>query len=213
MGFPYGRSGSVACFNGLALPLRKHRERDIIHAMSRVSAAVGPDEARHAAGLRWVMWAAPAVFLVHDLEEVVTVEPWLATHRADLPTVVQPLAALTQSQFATGVLILFAGMVVATFHGRRRVRQGRFPALFLFTAGMLVANAISHLLQAAFFGGYTPGVITALLLVVPYGLVLAHRFIASHLMTLRTGIAFLAVGALAQIPVVILTLLVVSRRG
>jgi hypothetical protein len=159
---------------------------------------------------RWI-WAGPVVFLVHDTEEILTVERWLRTHRGELPAVVQPFATVTTGQFALAVGSLFIGFLAVAAHGAGQARRGRASVPLLLVAGALVANGITHLAQAAYFRGYTPGVVTALALVLPYGYSLGARLLASGLVTRRALAGALTAGAVAQIPVIALVLL--ALRG
>ena len=156
----------------------------------------------------WIR-AAPVVFLVHDAEEILTVEPWLRTHRGELPAVVQPFAAVTTAQFALAVGMLFVGFLAVAAHGARQARRGRASVPFLLVAGALVANGLTHLAQAAYFRGYSPGVVTALVLVLPYGYLLGARLLASGLVTRRALAGALAAGAITQVPIAALALLAV----
>ncbi len=156
----------------------------------------------------WIL-AGPAVFLVHDTEEILTVSSWIRAHRAELPRVLQPFLGITTRQFAVAVSLLFVGFLAAAIHGARRARERRSSAVFLLVAGALVGNALTHLAQAAFFRGYTPGVVTALFVVLPYGYLLGERLQASGLVPRRTWLAAVAVGTVAQVPIAVLALLAV----
>ena len=156
----------------------------------------------------WI-WAGPVVFLLHDAEEILTVESWYRAHRADLPAQVQPFATVTTGQFALAVALLFVGLLAAAIHAVRQARRGRASVPFLLVAGALTANGLTHLAQAAYFRGYTPGVVTALLLVLPYGYLLGTRLLAVGLATRRALVTAVATGAVAQIPIAVLALLAV----
>ena len=154
----------------------------------------------------WI-WLAPVVFLVHDAEELATVAGWLRTHAAALPRVVQPhAAAITTSGMAVSVAILFVLFVMAAWDGARRARLGRRSWPFLLAAGALAGNALTHLAQAAYFGGYTPGVVTAVLLCVPYAILLADALEHAGLLSRRDGVRLLAIGVLIQGPIVLAAL-------
>jgi hypothetical protein len=155
---------------------------------------------------RWIL-AAPAVFLVHDGEELLTIVPWLRSHRAVLPAIVQPLADVTTPQLAVAMLVLFAGLVAAAIHGVHRARQGRRSLLFLVLAGALVGNGLTHLGQALAFRGYTPGLITALLVVLPYGYGLGRELRAHRMLSPRAWVGFVTLGIVLQIPIIVGTLL------
>ena len=159
---------------------------------------------------RWI-WAGPAVFLMHDAEEILTVAPWLRDHRAELPSVLRPFTGITTAEFALAVLVLFLGFLAVAAHGARRARQGRTSIPFLLVAGTFVANGITHLGQAALLRGYTPGAVTALLLVLPYGVLLGEQLRRRGLVTRGTWVGVVAAGALLQVPIVALVLLAVRR--
>jgi uncharacterized protein with HXXEE motif len=155
--------------------------------------------------VRWI-WAAPCVFLVHDAEEIATVAPWLRNNRADLPTAIQPFATVTTEQFTLGVGLLFLILLACTLHAVRRARAGHRSLPFLLVVGALVANGITHLFQAAAFRGYRPGLVTAVILVIPYGIGLGEQLRTDGLMSRGLWLGMIALGALLQVPIVIGTL-------
>ena len=153
----------------------------------------------------WI-WLGPVAFLVHDAEEIVAIVPWLRAHGARLPAIVRPLAGIDTRQFALAVGVLLAGYALAAWHGARAVRRGGKPLPWLLATGALVANALTHILQALYFGGYTPGVVTALSVVLPYGYAagraLRHHGVVSAA-TLRWAVA---AGLALQVPLALLAL-------
>jgi hypothetical protein len=145
--------------------------------------------------------------VVHDGEELLTIVPWLRAHRAALPDIMQPLADVTTPQLALAMLVLLGGLAVAAIHGVHRARQGRRSLLFLVLAGALVGNGLTHLGQALVFRGYTPGLITALLVVLPYGYGLGCELRAHRMLSPRVWVGFVALGIALQIPIIVGTLL------
>jgi hypothetical protein len=158
---------------------------------------------------RWI-WAAPVVFLIHDGEEMATIVPWLQAHRAQLPALVQPLTAVTTQQFTLAVGVLFVGVLLAATHGAMRARRGLRSIPFLLIAGALVGNGVTHLMQAVYFREYTPGLATAVLLVLPYGLFLGRALQSSGLIKRNTWLRVIALGAIIQIPIVVALLFAVA---
>jgi hypothetical protein len=150
---------------------------------------------------RWI-WAAPLVFLIHDSEEIATVVPWLHTHRERLPALVQPLTAMTTQEFALAVGLLFVGVLLASTHGAMRARRGARSIPFLLIAGALIGNGVTHVMQVVYFREYTPGVVTAALLVLPYGFLLGRALEESKLASRTTWLGAIALGAIIQGPIV-----------
>ena len=160
---------------------------------------------------RWI-WAAPAAFLVHDAEELLTVERWLRTHATELPAALRPLLDVTTRQFAVAVAVLAAGFLLAAAHGARQARRDALSLPFLLAAGALVGNALTHVGQAALLGGYTPGVATAVLVVLPYGLGLGRTLRAHRLASARRYAAAVGAGVLLQIPLALMALAIGRAR-
>jgi hypothetical protein len=160
--------------------------------------------------IRWIL-AAPVVFAVHDGEELAAMVPWLRAHRTALPDVVRPYADISTRQLALAMLVLFAGLAAASWHGTRQARRGVRPTLFLLLAGALVGNGLSHLGQALAFRGYTPGLATAVLIVLPYGVALGRRLDASGVLSTRAWGGFVVLGIVLQIPIIGATLLLTGR--
>jgi len=152
------------------------------------------------------MWLGPLAFLVHDAEEIATVAPWLRANRSALPAAAQPFAHVTTEQFALGVAVLFVGYVAAVAAGAYLLRRGRFPLPFLLVTAAFVANGLTHPIQALLFRGYTPGVVTALLVALPYGYGVARGFRRAALLSASTLRWLLLAGVLLQVPLVILAL-------
>ena len=158
----------------------------------------------------WV-WAGPAAFAIHDTEEVATIGPWLRTHRAQLPEPVQSVMNITTREFAIAAGVLALGFALAAAHGVVSVNHKRLSIPFLLIAGAFVANGLTHVLQAAAIRGYTPGIVTAVFLVLPYGVGLERSLVASHLATRRTCLSALAAGAVLQVPLVLLAIAAARR--
>jgi hypothetical protein len=152
------------------------------------------------------MWLGPLAFLVHDAEEIATVAPWLRANRSALPAAAQPFADVTTRQFALGVAVLFVGYVAATAAGAYLLRRGRLPLPFLLVTAAFAANGLTHPVQALLFRGYTPGVVTALLVALPYGYGVARAFRRASLLSPSSLRWLLLAGVLLQVPLVVLAL-------
>ena len=109
------------------------------------------------------------MFLLHDLEEIATVESWTRTHRDVFPEPIRAHLPVSTADFTVGVAIIFAIFLLASAVDAPRVRAGKAPRFSLVLIALLVLNAFTHVLQAIVMRGYTPGVVTSILLVIPYG--------------------------------------------
>jgi hypothetical protein len=122
---------------------------------------------------RWLIWLFPVVFLIHDGEEVWWAEAWVRENAAKLEErlaglpVARPLLTWakgnSRSRFAFIVFCLAILTVVCAY----QASQGEY-LLFAGAVAVLFGNVFTHLGQSIAFGGYTPGVVTAVLVALPY---------------------------------------------
>lgn len=124
-------------------------------------------------------WGLLAAWLVHDAEELVTMPRWLARARPRLERRLPGIPDriwrhLAPDQTHTAVAIGFMGCLIAAaaYDGDRT--DGRSPLFQVVLAGF-GAHAVPHLGSAVLTGGYTPGLVTAPTVVVPYALWASRR--------------------------------------
>ena len=110
-------------------------------------------------------------------------------------------------------MVLLAGFIAAAAHGAAAARRGAASLPFLIAAGAFVANGVTHVAQAALFRGYTPGVVTAVLVSLPYGYALARALRGEGLASGRTLRVAFALGFALQVPLALLALLAGRRAG
>ncbi|MEU6890396.1 HXXEE domain-containing protein [Streptomyces sp. NPDC046557] len=116
-----------------------------------------------------VAWAA------HDLEEVVTMARWSRTRvpalRARLPRVPArvwaPFTDVDGREFATAVGLVGLVVAAAAADGQRTGGRSAFYQASLNGFGL---HGLVHLAQSAATRGYTPGVVTSPLIVIPFTL-------------------------------------------
>ncbi|MEO8450343.1 MAG: HXXEE domain-containing protein [Gemmatimonadota bacterium] len=153
------------------------------------------------------MWLGPLAFAVHDTEEILTVEPWLRAHAGSLPELVQPFATITASQVSFAIAVLSVGYLVATWHGTRAVKAGASPVPFLLLTGAFVGNGVTHGLQALAFRDYVPGLVTAILVSLPYGWGIARACLRGGIASRRKLLWIGGLGLILQVPLALLALL------
>jgi hypothetical protein len=117
-----------------------------------------------------VSWGLFVVWLVHDTEEVLTATWWseraTARLRADgWPTWFVENVAVSTSQFAVAAAVVGVAVLLLARLGART--GARSP---VFQAGVLVFgwHGAVHIGQAVVLRDYVPGLVGAVLLVVPY---------------------------------------------
>ena len=116
-----------------------------------------------------------AAWAVHDLEEVATMPGWAGEHvprlRQRYPRVPervwQRLEATDGREFATAVALMAGVVAAAAGDGHRTGGRSGFYQGALNGFGL---HALVHLGQAVAVRGYTPGVVTSPLVVIPFTL-------------------------------------------
>ncbi|MFE5430689.1 HXXEE domain-containing protein [Peribacillus simplex] len=129
--------------------------------------------------LHTIIWLFPIIFIFHDLEEIITIETSMkaSNNRLQKSSFVQLILNMREklgstaaqlSVSATWILLIISFTTVVTAHFA--LNGGGF---LLYTAilNLFILQAIMHIVQSIFFKGYTPGIITALFLLIPYSLI------------------------------------------
>lgn len=161
--------------------------------------AAGAQPSGSASLRRWTVGLL-VVFTLHNSEELVRygsgaagpVTRWSEVYAAD--------------RFVVAVLLLTVAVAALLLPVLLR-RTPRAACVALLAVGALLGNVVSHVGQVVVLRGDSPGVVTAVLLVLPVG-VQVVRLLTPLARTGRTGTAgLLAAGALLAIPAIIGSLL------
>jgi hypothetical protein len=163
--------------------------------------------------LRAAVWLLPLAFLIHDGEEILTMPGWIAAHRPLLERIAHTGATArrvvdnlptTTAQVAVAVAVELAVLLLATVLVSREPRPG-FAAYFYAAAlGVFTAHSLTHVGQTLLLGGYTPGVVTAAVVVPPAGVYLYRRLFEAGLLS-RPGAVLAALAGAAGIVPLLLT--------
>lgn len=164
------------------------------------------------ASLRSALWLLPLVFVIHDGEEILTMPRWIAGHRPLLegiahksPAARRVVANLptTTAQVAVAVAVELAVFLLATWLVARDPRPGF--ALYFYAAllGVYTAHSLTHLGQALLLRAYTPGVVSAVLLVPPVGGFIYKRLFEAGLLSQRSALLSAAAGVLGMVPLLL----------
>ncbi|TDL58028.1 HXXEE domain-containing protein [Paenibacillus dendritiformis] len=119
-----------------------------------------------------VMWLFPIVFMFHDFEEILYVEPWLRRHGdrilGQMSRVARRFAAsslkMTTRDFAGDVFWVFLVVVTATL----AAVLFSWYDLYLILLLIFFLHVFTHIGVSVYTRSLAPGVITAVLLVLPY---------------------------------------------
>ncbi|MEY9091635.1 hypothetical protein ABH899_000234 [Paenibacillus sp. RC84] len=131
--------------------------------------------------LNAVVWLFLAAFMIHDFEEIIFVESWMNRNYARLrPRVPGPgqklfkdMSNVKSSQFAVAVFVEFILFIPVTYLAAER----GIWALFIGFNALLFVHVFTHLGQSLLLRSYTPGVVTAVAVSLPYSVYLFYRLL------------------------------------
>lgn len=157
--------------------------------------------------IQTLVWLFIVVFLLHDLEEIIYVESWIKRNRnhviGKVPSKISKrldkMFNITSGQFAVAVLLEFIIFIPFVFIA---AEQGMF-FIFLSFNILFFLHVFTHVGQSLYLKKYTPGVVSAVLLVLPYTIYLFDTLITDNLVTWTEILLSVPVG-LFIIPIVLL---------
>jgi hypothetical protein len=145
-----------------------------------------------------VFWLVPLTWLVHDAEELVTLPRWHTRNEAALRALARRSAStrrlvssLSDSRDTFAVAAVLVGATVAKVSDP----DGVGLLVFAVCLGGYGLHGVVHVAQAAVFGGYVPGVVTGVVLVVPTAGYVYWRLLGEGLLS-TAGVAGTALGGL-----------------
>jgi hypothetical protein len=123
------------------------------------------------------LWFVPIFFMLHNIEEAPFMENWAKR----LPLKMHPV--VSTKQFVIAVTFLTLSGFILTFLGVEIWRQSIGYLLILGIQMTLAFNAfVPHLFTTIRFRLYSPGVVSALLITLPFSFYLFHRALAEDLL-------------------------------
>ena len=127
------------------------------------------------------LWLVPLLFLLHNAEEALTIGPVLPLVNARLAaTLPGRLPSLSYLEFLIALALATALPFIVAAAGNLRQPGSRAGYVLLIVQATLFLNVISHLRAAALLLGYAPGLGTAVLVNLPFSLVLLSQAWREH---------------------------------
>jgi len=138
------------------------------------------------APFRRIVWVGPLVYGVHIAEEFWRFPVWASAHFTPGFT--------TQRFVVSNAIIMLLLVGLTALVSAVRVRAVDF-VYFCWISGQLFHNALFHMGTTAYFGAYSPGVLSAILLYLPICYFIARAADREGRMTNAAGVGALIVGA------------------
>jgi hypothetical protein len=126
---------------------------------------------------RSVVWLVPILLAIHNAEEALFVPRYLPFVLYRLPAAWQALIApLTTGQVGAALGVVTAVAFLVAWWSSQRPDHPVALWLVLLIQATVLLNVVWHVAAAVvLFGGYAPGVVTALLLNLPFSIYLLRR--------------------------------------
>lgn len=155
------------------------------------------------------LWLLPIVFIIHDGEELFTMPGWVVRHQQKLDelarmneTAAEIVRSLpnTTGQVAVAIGCILLLFVVVTAGASMSGKRGFWLYAYAGLLGVLFLHVFTHIAQAILFGGYTPGVIGAVVAIIPGALYLYKRLFEAKLLTVKSAVVTALIGFALFVP-------------
>lgn len=152
-----------------------------------------------------MLWLLPIVFFIHDGEEIATMEWWLRKNKnspwiTKFSPVSIPWDKNITLQFTIAVLLIGFVLTSVTVLTALTFDIGSpFNGLFAGFVTVFLLDGVKHVGASIALKAYTPGVITAAVLEIPYGIYALNRLLSSGIVD---ATAF-AMGTLIAMPLIL----------
>ena len=132
---------------------------------------------------------------IHNLEEALTMSKWLGLNEANIPMKFIPISTIQES-FPIGLIIVSLLLFLIPIIAIYKKWDNRILAVAL---GIFLINAIQHILISIVFMGYSPGVITALLINLPLSVFMIKQLFKHKLLENFSWLHIFVYGAIGFI--------------
>lgn len=143
-----------------------------------------------------LIWLFPIFFMLHDFEEIIMIEKWLSNNTENIyRRLPENMAArvvkqfsMSTAQFSVSVALIFIIVSSSAFLASQYMNKGVFGGIYLFIICTMVffLHAFTHIGQSILFRCVTPGVITSIIIILPYSFLLYRTLLANQIITLNT---------------------------
>jgi hypothetical protein len=148
-----------------------------------------------------LLWFVPIFFALHNLEEALFMESWSKR----LPLKIHP--TVSTRQFIIAVTFITIAGFLLTFFGVEYLANQTGCLMVLGIQIILFFNAfIPHIASTILFRMYSPGVITAVLIILPFSVYLFRRAINENILSLTQLWILLGIAPFAMVVFVFLSL-------
>lgn len=136
-----------------------------------------------------LIWLVSSVFILHDFEEIIVIEKWLRKNEKDLLNVIPErfhsyfykVFPRNTAGFAVAVLLEYIEIMALTLIAASGTGNAWNFLGVLAVVSILFLHCFTHIGQAILLKRYTPGVLTAIILLIPFSLYFYHYFLSKQI--------------------------------
>jgi hypothetical protein len=159
--------------------------------------------------VRTILWLLPIIFLIHDSEELLTMPSWIANHHNELTQIAsinKSIAEIIHSlpttvpQIAIAITLILLLFIVITAGAFFSKGKGFWFYAYMCLLGVLFLHVFTHLAQTIIFAGYTPGVVAAIIVIIPGSLYIYNQLFKSGFLTVKTAVISALIGFVLFVP-------------
>ena len=148
-----------------------------------------------------LLWLVPLFLTIHNIEEAPFMENWYKRLPVKLPLTIRT------RQFVIAVAIITVAAFILTYYGVEYLADQRGYLLVLGMQAIMLFNAfVPHIATTIRFRMYSPGVISAILIVLPFSFFLFRRAFAENRMSWNQFWIMLAIAPFAVVIIAFLSL-------
>jgi hypothetical protein len=125
-----------------------------------------------------LLWLVPIFFTLHNMEEAPFMEKWSKRLPLKLPI------SYTTRQFVVTVILLTLGGFLLTYYAVEYLHNSTgYWLMFEFQMVLFFNAFLPHIGATIRFRMYSPGVVTATLITIPFSIYLFHRALTENMIT------------------------------
>ncbi|MGE7625286.1 HXXEE domain-containing protein [Viridibacillus sp. NPDC096237] len=155
-----------------------------------------------------ILWVLPIIFAIHNLEELPQLGKWaekvLDSERLHF---LRDFYSFQTLVVAMVLLTLTVGIIILLEY---KVRNKITSSLTLLCTCLLLINGITHLIQFFVYGGYVPGLITAVTLLIPYMSFILYIQIKNYDLTIKKVILYILISVIIMFPTITIFLFIAN---
>jgi hypothetical protein len=159
--------------------------------------------------LKQLIWLLPVVYIIHNTEEGLTMVGWLGEHSSAFPELFYKF--LPKSFWEKFSIIRTLALIITVllplilaFFQRYKEKYKFMVLLFVLASWITFINGSQHIIFTLLLRTYTPGVVTALFLNLPFSLGLVISLEREYTWLRAQRIKWLVVSIICYLPLILL---------